>query len=63
MNSITDELSHYAFTRFVQSISTRWEGLQKTDINGIAHIDSMYPERIQARQNIIRQILRRPQLP
>ena len=32
-----------------------WEGLQKTDINGIIHIDSLYAERIKARQDIVRQ--------
>ncbi|KAI4117708.1 MAG: hypothetical protein LQ338_007502, partial [Usnochroma carphineum] len=30
-------------------------GLQKTDINGIIHIDSLYAERIKARQDIVRQ--------
>ena len=32
-----------------------WEGLQKTDINDIIHIDRLYAERIIARQDIIRQ--------
>ena len=31
------------------------EGLQKTDINRITHIDKTYAERIQARQEIVRQ--------
>lgn len=31
------------------------EGLQKTDIHNIIHIDCMYPHRIKARQDIVRQ--------
>ena len=31
------------------------EGLSKSDINGIIHIDNNYPERIRARQDIVRQ--------
>lgn len=31
------------------------QGLQKTDINGITQIDRLYAERIQARQDIVRQ--------
>ena len=34
---------------------TSGEGLQKTDINGIIHIDSLYAERIKARQDIVGQ--------
>ena len=32
-----------------------WEGLQKTDINDIIHIDSLYAKRMKARQDIVRQ--------
>ena len=35
--------------------NTVYEGLKKTDINNIIHIDNLYADRLEARQDIIRQ--------
>ena len=36
-------------------MSSQWEGLKKTDINNITHIDRLYAERLKARQDIAHQ--------
>ena len=44
-----------SFSRGQNPCADIWEGLQRADINSIIHIDSLYTERIKARQDIVHQ--------